>query len=885
MPQITNEIFDTYFDCPYKSYLIAKEIKGTKHDLEKINLNRIQEIKKIFNTRITGISHANNFNVVTAEIIKKGYDYIFDARFLTDEFDFHCDYLEKVDSTSKPGNYSYIPIIIIPDEKNIPSKIKILIAGIVKVLNEIQEEQTENGMILKSNTKTTVKSDLYIKEFSKTLKLIKSNISPDIFLNKNCNTCEFYNLCYEKASNADKLCILRGMPKKTIVNLNKKGIFTIHQFSFTFKPKKKQKSVSGIKLDYALKALALREKKTYIIDIPQLPKTETKIFIDIEGLNEQDFYYLISVHIESTNNSETFSFWSDYPNNAESEFIAFLNVFNNFDKYILYHYGSYDISALKKLNKQYNSKYSDQIESIIKNSFNILSLFSTHIYPPTYSNGLKEIANSIGFNWSSDKASGLQSIVWRKQWELTNDENLKQLLITYNRDDCFALKFVTEWISRIKIYNIENNDNFINVNSIKIETHLKWGKQKFVIPEFETINDYSYFDYQRSKIFFRTNKAIKKATTIRKNRKLNDKVNTIINYIPINCPMCNNSRFYTHNNNKAIVVDIKFTENGIKKWVIQFPAKSFECSNCNFIFRFNKYGRNLMIWVINQYVSYLTSGPKIINMLKEYFNIKIDQSYLYNFKADLAKEYLPIYNEIKETIFTGNLIHADESKTPVKGISNGYVWVFTSMDTVYYTYTHNREADFLSVLFINFKGVLVSDFYAGYYSLQCQQQKCLVHLIRDLNNDLLANQFNLEFKKLVAAFGILLKKMIETTDRHGLQKKYLQKHQFQIDTFYENIVNQDYESEIALSYKKRFIRNKDKLFTFINYDNVPWNNNNAENAIKPLAKYRSRAKGILFEKGLQDYLILLSIEQTCKYRGISFLDFLKSKKMSFKESE
>jgi hypothetical protein len=36
----------------------------------------------------------------------------------------------------------------------------------------------------------------------------------------------------------------------------------------------------------------------------------------------------------------------------------------------------------------------------------------------------------------------------------------------------------------------------------------------------------------------------------------------------------------------------------------------------------------------------------------------------------------------------------------------------------------------------DFRGVLVSDFYAAYDSLTCEQQKCLIHLIRDMNTDL-----------------------------------------------------------------------------------------------------------------------------------------------------
>ena len=58
---------------------------------------------------------------------------------------------------------------------------------------------------------------------------------------------------------------------------------------------------------------------------------------------------------------------------------------------------------------------------------------------------------------------------------------------------------------------------------------------------------------------------------------------------------------------------------------------------------------------------------------------------------------------------------------------------------------------------------------------------------------------------------------------------------------------------------------------------MPWNNNNAEHTIKRLAS-RRRILGTSFsEKGIQDYLLLLSIyHQTCRLKGVSFLRFLRS---------
>src|SRR5438128_10955353 len=46
--------------------------------------------------------------------------------------------------------------------------------------------------------------------------------------------------------------------------------------------------------------------------------------------------------------------------------------------------------------------------------------------------------------------------------------------------------------------------------------------------------------------------------------------------------------------------------------------------------------------------------------------------------------------------------------------------------------TETREATIAHEFLINYNGILISDFYPGYDSVRCRQQKCWVHLIRDL---------------------------------------------------------------------------------------------------------------------------------------------------------
>jgi hypothetical protein len=73
-----------------------------------------------------------------------------------------------------------------------------------------------------------------------------------------------------------------------------------------------------------------------------------------------------------------------------------------------------------------------------------------------------------------------------------------------------------------------------------------------------------------------------------------------------------------------------------------------------------------------------------------------------------------------------------------------------------------------------------------------------------------------------------------------------------------------------------FERNHDRLFTFLRYDGVPWNNNNAEHAIKAYARPRQLFQGTPTAKAITEYLVLLSVCETCRNKGIDFLDFLRS---------
>jgi hypothetical protein len=276
-----------------------------------------------------------------------------------------------------------------------------------------------------------------------------------------------------------------------------------------------------------------------------------------------------------------------------------------------------------------------------------------------------------------------------------------------------------------------------------------------------------------------------------------------------------------------------------------------------------------------QHVVHRVSLENLKAMFEECFGLRIGLSDLHMMKSLMAQRYRDTWNHILQRIISGNVIHADETLVHLQK-EKGYVWVLTNLEEVVYLYKPSREGDFLQELLKGFTGVLISDFFSAYDSLPCQQQKCLVHLIRDFNNDLLGNPYDVEFKSLASEFGQILRDIIATVDRYGLTRRHLHKHWADVRRFYRALTSRQYHSELAESYQKRLIKNENKLFTFLDHDGVPWNNNNAEHAIKGFAYYRQITDGKIRKQGLSDYLILLSIYQTCKYKGVSFLKFLLS---------
>ncbi len=889
---ITSEIVVAYSQCPRKAFLLlCTEENGTPHEYVQILQQKQQDSQR---KHIENLKRSHpDVHSFTPDNFLRGSNFLVNVTLEAERFVADCGILTRVEKSSALGDFSYEPTIFVGAHL-ITKEHKLELSFVGYVLNMLQGVYPLIGRIigLDGASHKVVLENLAAPLYQ-SAQVLKQWISltpsePDVILIKHCSYCEFKEACYQQAQRLDHLSLLKGISEKEIEKLNKKGIFTVTQYSYTYRPRRNRGKVKRAeKYHHSLQALAIRNKQIYVVHKPIIHLSDTLIFLDVEGVPDRNFYYLIGLMIIDGPSVLRFSFWANDENDEEIIWARFLETIKDYEDFSLLHYGSYDAKFIDVMLKRYPIDDGVLIDKIKSRLVNVLSMVYSNIYFPTHSNSLKDIGGYLGFKWSSENSSGLQSLTWRHQWESNFDEELKLQIINYNLEDCLALSVLINKIMSISILEENSIGKDVSLaDDIKVQTEWrKFRRNEFALEELEFVNRCAYFDYQRDKVYFR--ETTKENGIVNKQKlhiqRKEPHVDQKVIIFPLKrCAKCGSDQIGMHGKDSKIVFDMKFFEYGTKKWVLRYLTRRVKCRSCKstsypeeYLKISGKYGKQLKIWTIYQVVALRQPYGKVLESLHDIFSYDLGDRVICDAKREMSKYYSDTYDCILLNLKSGRLIHVDETTVSIRG-ANAYVWVFTSLEEVIYMYSPTREGAMLKDVLDGFNGVLVSDFYPVYDSVECVQQKCLIHLVRDMNDDLLRNPFDEQYKKFIKSFSELLKTIIGTIDVHGLKKAELTKHKMEVKGFFSEFVFSKSTSEVVTKYQKRFANNQTKLFAFLDYDGIPWNNNNAEHAIKGFAVYRRTHDGLFTEKGIKEYLVLLSIYKTCEYKRVNFLRFLLS---------
>jgi hypothetical protein len=265
---------------------------------------------------------------------------------------------------------------------------------------------------------------------------------------------------------------------------------------------------------------------------------------------------------------------------------------------------------------------------------------------------MKDLGRFIGATWSFADASGLQSVVWRLQWEASQDGALKDQILTYNLEDCQALRLLVTELRNIGQAAATRSD--VDFADAPKQNATVSGQS--IHDSLEGILRSAHAEYKKNRIGIRQGKtkeeAGRKGPGARKGhqafrRIIPAKAGKIIRVKrPIKCPRHKGQALIPSDKlAEHTVIDLAFTKNGCRKTVTKYVGTIGYCPQCGHdclppaIRRFNGrlYGHRFRVWAVYQRISLRLPYRAIAQVIYDLFCEQVSDGSLVYFISGLAK--------------------------------------------------------------------------------------------------------------------------------------------------------------------------------------------------------------------------------------------------------
>lgn len=271
---------------------------------------------------------------------------------------------------------------------------------------------------------------------------------------------------------------------------------------------------------------------------------------------------------------------------------------------------------------------------------------------------------------------------------------------------------------------------------------------------------------------------------------------------------------------------------------------------------------------------------KLKRFYTDIFGLPLTTGALIGMDKKVAEKGIPLYTELEKRIKNSSVSYTDETGWPINGDLH-WLWHAGNKELSLYTIDKHRSHNVAErILGKNYKGIIVSDCLGAYNLVKAfAKQKCIAHILRDLDGLTILYPDNLE----VIAFSVNLENILH--EGLGLKKDYekrkcalddLKAGREELEKKLDALTRVKVANKKAEALRKRLIRHKNELFTFLSHPEVEPTNNFAERQLRPSVISRKLSFGNKTKAGADRHAVMMSLIQTAKLQGKDSKDLLFS---------
>jgi transposase len=265
---------------------------------------------------------------------------------------------------------------------------------------------------------------------------------------------------------------------------------------------------------------------------------------------------------------------------------------------------------------------------------------------------------------------------------------------------------------------------------------------------------------------------------------------------------------------------------------------------------------------------------KTRDLLHDFFGLTVSRAGLLGHLRWGGALFEPVVDALLERLRNSPVVQGDETGWRING-QTAWAWCFRDPQLAIFLIDKHRSRDVIvRVLGESFAGTLVSDFYAAYNGLDCDKQRCLVHLLRELAK--LREEVPWQaVRAFIQPLITLLQDAIQLgKDRQQYTKAaFAEARQAIHDRFDELILNCHSRNRDCVRIWKRLFKHCDELFTFLDDPRVPADNNGSERDIRSLAAARNDGGVHRAEWSAAAFARLKSVIVTSLKNGVRFIHY------------